>query len=69
MKIPKMIPISDFRLHQADILSDVETEPLLVLSKNKPVGVFVSVSQWEEIQKLIDIHGGDHEPESNPKNK
>ena len=53
MKIPKTVPISDFRINQAGVIENLQHGPLLIMSRNQPVGVFIRVDEWNCIQEKL----------------
>ena len=53
-KIPQTTPISRLNTHQSDVLEQMQEAPVLLLSRSTPVGVLVSVDEWNQIVDQLD---------------
>jgi prevent-host-death family protein len=50
---PQIVPISDFRLHQADVLAKLGNGPVFLAQRSKAAAVLVSVEKWDETVKRL----------------
>ena len=53
--LPKIRPISDMRIHQAEILDDLSNGPVILAQRSHAAAVLVSFEMWNElIERLED---------------
>ena len=45
---PQIVPISDMRIRQADVLKKLHNGPVYLAQRSKPAAVLVSVNIWNE---------------------
>ena len=53
-KIPQTASISRLNTHQSEILQKMHDEPVLLLSRSTPVGVLVSVDEWNQMTDQLE---------------
>ena len=46
---PQIVPISDFRVHQSDVLTKLENGPVFLAQRSKPAAVLVSLTDWDNM--------------------
>jgi prevent-host-death family protein len=46
---PQIVPISDFRIRQAEVLTKLNKGPVFLAQRSKPAAVLVSVEEWDQI--------------------
>ena len=51
---PQIVPISDLRLHQHDVMKMMNNAPVYLAQRGRPIGVLVSVEQWNALQEQLD---------------
>jgi prevent-host-death family protein len=55
---PQIVPISDFRLHQADVLARLGQGPVFLAQRSKAAAVLVSVEEWDrQVKRLKELEG------------
>ncbi len=52
--IPQMAAISELKNNHLGVLAKSDKEPVLLSSRNQPVGVLVSPVQWEKLLQYIE---------------
>lgn len=52
--VQNIVPISDFRNSQEDVLQMMDEGPVVLAQRSKPRAVLVSVAQWNEIAKQLE---------------
>ena len=55
ISIPQIVPISDFRLHQAEVLQKLQKGPIFLAQHSQPAAVLISTEQWEEITEQLEM--------------
>jgi prevent-host-death family protein len=62
-KINQIVPISDMKVKQPEVLSLLNNGPVVLAQRSRPAAVLVSISQWdkqaEELARLQRIVKGD----------
>ncbi len=53
-RIPETAPISNLNTKQAEILAQMDKGPVLLLSRSTPVGVLVSIDEWNAAADQLD---------------
>lgn len=52
--VQQIVPISEFRLHQDNILEMMDKEPVILAQRSRPRAVLVSVDAWNAIVKQLE---------------
>jgi prevent-host-death family protein len=47
--IPKLVGISDLRLHQSEVLDTLQEGPVILTQRSRAVAVLVSPEQWNQL--------------------
>jgi prevent-host-death family protein len=47
---PQIVPISDFRIRQAEVLNKLDKGPVFLAQRSKPAAVLVSMDEWDKLQ-------------------
>jgi len=47
--IPRILPFSDLRIRQAEVLSMLSDEPIVLSQRGRPAAVLVSLEKWDEL--------------------
>jgi len=50
---PQIVPISDFRIRQAEVLTKLDNGPVFLAQRSKPAAVLLSMDGWEDLQKEL----------------
>jgi prevent-host-death family protein len=45
--VPQIVPISDMKLHQAQVIGMLEDGPVVLSQRGRPKAVLVSVEEWD----------------------
>ena len=53
--IPKILPISDLRIRQAEVLEALSDEPLVLAQRGRPAAVLVSVERWNRLMERLEL--------------
>lgn len=53
-RIPQTTPMSRLNTNQAEVLDQVQKGPVLLLSRSTPVGVLVSVDEWNHVAEQLE---------------
>jgi prevent-host-death family protein len=48
--VPQIVPISDFRIRQAEVLNKLDRGPVYLAQRSKPAAVLLSMNEWEQLQ-------------------
>lgn len=51
---PQMVPISDMRNRQNELLTMTESGPVMLLSRSKLAAILVSPTQWDAIARILE---------------
>ena len=51
--IPELVPISELRLHQNEVLGRLKDKPIVLTQHSKAAAVLVSVEQWNEREEKL----------------
>jgi prevent-host-death family protein len=51
--IPELLPISELRLHQNEVLSRLRNKPIVLTQHSRAAAVLVSVEQWNEREEKL----------------
>jgi prevent-host-death family protein len=69
--IPKILPFSDLRVRQSEVLDMLSDEPIVLAQRGRPAAVLVSVEAWndlierlEEAEDALDAIEAQRHPES-----
>ena len=49
----RIIPISDIRHHQNELLADLSNGPVVIASRSKPVAVMIAPKQWDAMREEV----------------
>jgi prevent-host-death family protein len=52
--VPQIVPISEMKLNQPDVLEKLNAGPVILASRSKATAVLVSVQQWERMVTYIE---------------
>lgn len=52
--IPQIVPISEMKLNQPEVLEKLNVGPVILASRSKATAVLVSVEQWERMVTYIE---------------
>lgn len=47
---PQIVPISDFRIRQTEVLDKLDNGPVFLAQRSKPAAVLVSMDEWDRLQ-------------------
>lgn len=50
---PQIVPISDFRIKQAEVLTKLHHGPVFLAQRSKPAAVLVSIEEWDRIMAEV----------------
>ena len=50
---PQIVPITDFRIRQGEVLTKLTKGPVFLAQRSKPAAVLVSMQEWEQIQEEL----------------
>jgi prevent-host-death family protein len=50
---PQIVPITDFRIRQGEVLTKLSKGPVFLAQRSKPAAVLVSMREWEQIQEEL----------------
>jgi prevent-host-death family protein len=53
-KVPELIPISEMRTHQAEILEQLKHGPIVLTHHSKAAAVLVDPSQWNRLLEQLE---------------
>ena len=54
--IPEIVPISEFRIHQSQILEKVKQGPVVLAQHSRPAVVLVDAAKWNRIvERMADL--------------
>ena len=53
-KVPQTASISRLNTHQSDVLEQMHSAPVLLLSRSTPVGMLVSVNEWNQMAEQLE---------------
>lgn len=53
--IPDVIPVSQLRTHHKAVFEQVQHGPVILAQRSKPAAVLVSVADWNERERRIEI--------------
>lgn len=48
-KIQQIVPISEMKLNQAQVLSMLGAGPVVLANRSKPAAVLVSIAEWDRV--------------------
>jgi len=51
--VQQIVPISDFRINQDDVLEMMDKEPVILAQRSRPRAVLVSVADWNTMVKQL----------------
>ena len=51
--IPELLPISELRLHQNEVLGRLKDKPIILTQHSRAAAVLVSVEQWNEREQKL----------------
>jgi prevent-host-death family protein len=51
--IPELLPISELRLHQNEVLNRLKDKPIVLTQHSRAAAVLVSVEQWNEREEKL----------------
>jgi prevent-host-death family protein len=46
---PQIVPISDFRIRQAEVLTKLAEGPVFLAQRSKPAAVLLSMKEWDQM--------------------
>jgi prevent-host-death family protein len=50
---PQIVPISDFRIRQAEVLTRLHRGPVFLAQRSKPAAVLLSMEEWDRLQSEL----------------
>ena len=53
--IPDVVPVSELRGNHKKIFSQIQNGPVILAQHSKPAAVLVSVDNWNDREKRIDV--------------
>ncbi len=53
--IPRILPISDLRIRQAEVLKVLVDEPVVLAQRGRPAAVLVSVEKWNRLIERLEL--------------
>jgi prevent-host-death family protein len=53
-RVPQIVPMSDLRLQQSVVMTMMNSAPVYLAQRGRPIGVLVSVEQWNGLQEELD---------------
>jgi prevent-host-death family protein len=53
-KVPKQVPISELRTHQAEILEQIKQGPIVLTHHSKAAAVLVDPSHWNRLLEQLE---------------
>ena len=53
--IPKIVPLSDLRIRQAEVLAQLDDEPVVLAQRGRPAAVLVSVEAWNRLMERLEL--------------
>ena len=45
----QVVPISDFHIRQADVLTKLDNGPVILAQRSRPAAILVSVIEWDKM--------------------
>ncbi len=51
---PQIVPMSDLRIHQAEVLRKMGKAPVYLAQRGRPAAVLVSFEQWDALLEELD---------------
>jgi prevent-host-death family protein len=48
--VTQIVPISDFHIRQADVLTKLGKGPVILAQRSKPAAVLLSMQDWDQMQ-------------------
>src|SRR5262245_35281355 len=52
--VQQIVPISEMKLHHAEVLARLRNGPVILAQRSRPAAVLVSVEQWDAIVEELD---------------
>ncbi len=52
--IPKIVPFSDLRIRQAEVLEALTQGPVILAQRGRPSAVLVSIEKWNELIERLE---------------
>jgi prevent-host-death family protein len=50
---PQIVPISDFRIRQAEVLTKLNRGPVFLAQRSKPAAVLLSMAEWDQMTEEL----------------
>ena len=52
----QIVPISDFHIHQSDVLDKLPNGPVYLTQRSKPAAVLLSTNLWDQLLDRLENH-------------
>ena len=53
--IPKILPLSDLRIRQGEVLDGLAEGPVILAQRGRPAAILVSIARWNQLIERLEL--------------